>query len=193
MSFFRSLILAAGIVLPTTAAADWNGWYAGVSTGELSNGEFGVEGSSTSDIDDASTFGGFFGRNSHSGPWVFGFELELLSADDTPVDSDRDETLTSPIVDLKSRIGYAAGNVMVYGVFGSSIMSVEGPLTDVAATGFALGAGVELQVADQFLVGLEYLTRRTSGEAEVDVGFVAVDRDVDIDADTISLRAAFKF
>ncbi|MDX8349756.1 outer membrane beta-barrel protein [Cognatiyoonia sp. IB215446] len=193
MSFIKTLILTAGIALPTAATADWNGWYAGLSTGELSNGEFGLEGFSDSDIDDASTFGGFFGRNSQNGPWVFGFEVELLSADDTPVDSDRDENLASPIIDLKSRIGYAAGSIMAYGVFGSSIMSVEGPITDVAGAGFALGAGLEYQVADQFMIGVEYLTRQTTGEAEVDLGFITTDRDVDIDADTVSLRAAFKF
>lgn len=193
MSFTQKLAIIGISLLPTGALADWNGWYGGVSTGELSNGAFNPEGFDNSDIEDTSTFGGFLGKMTRNGDFAFGGEIALLFADEPPLSSDRDEVLADPIFDMKGRAGYIIGDLMPYAVVGLSSMRIDGPITEVTGSGFSFGAGIEYQIADQFLIGVEYLTRRTTGEFETSNGFFDVTRDLEVDAGTVSLRVGYKF
>ncbi|WP_341367475.1 hypothetical protein [Yoonia sp. BS5-3] len=74
----------------------------------------------------------------------------------------------------------------VYGVFGVSATPATFGPNDINAAGFSLGAGVDFLLADNFVIGAEYVSRFTSSEEFVDA-------DVDIKLDTISVRASCKF
>jgi outer membrane immunogenic protein len=186
------LAVAIAALLPTSALADWNGVYAGVSAGQFSEGEWIFDNVLSFEIDDAETFGLFFGTMAKSNQLVYGFEAELMSADEPIIQSGRGDVVASPIVDLKMRVGYDLGNVLPYGVVGLSTMSIEGPLsTNVTSAGLNYGLGVDYLIANRFIVGIEYLARRTSGEVEVE-GFFGTS-EIEVNSDNLSIRAAYKF
>lgn len=193
MSFPQKLAILSVSLLPTGALADWNGWYVGASTGALSNGTFVLEGLDEGEIDDAVTFGGFWGQTVQNRNFAFGSEIAVLSAGEPTISSDREEVLANPIFDLKLRLGYIADEVLPYAIVGVSLLTVDGPSTEVFGAGLSYGAGIEYEIADQYMLGLEYLTRRTAGDYEATNGLSIATGDLEIEADTISLRLGIKF
>lgn len=192
MTFLKKLTIACTALLPTTALADWNGYYGGVSTGQFSEGEFTLQDFGSAEIDDAETFGLFFGSMSQSGQLVFGGEVEFISAGEPEIQSGRGDVITTPMFDLKTRLGLALNNVQPYGFLGISSMSLDGPLSDdVAASGFNYGLGVDYLIGDKLIFGIEYLARRTTGEVEVE-GLLGT-REIELNSDNVSIRAAYKF
>jgi opacity protein-like surface antigen len=192
MTILKKLAIACTVLLPTTALADWNGYYGGVSTGQFSEGEFILEDVATFEIDDAETFGLFFGSMNQTGQLVYGVEFEFISAGEPEIQSGRGDVITTPMFDLKTRLGFALNDVLPYGFLGISSMSLDGPLSDdVAASGFNYGMGVNYLIGDKLIFGIEYLARRTTGVVQVD-GFLGTS-DIELNSDNVSIRAAYKF
>lgn len=187
--FATSVLLAGMTALPSVALADWTGQYFGVSAGNSSNAELEISGFGTTDdgvypFTDSTTLGIYYGGLTQSGSFVYGGEIELLFAADAEFASD--VTLDAPIVDMKGRAGVAVDRFLAYGVLGIAATPATFGPNDINAVGFSIGAGIDVMLTDNLLVGAEYLTRATGSDEFVDV-------DADIKLDTISVRVSYKF
>lgn len=177
--------IAIAVMLPTASFADWTGGYAGLSLGQTSDAEYAEE--TSFEIDDSSSVGGFAGYQIQNGMLVFGGELALSGASDAVILSTPDFEVDPPIIDIKGRVGYSFGDVLAYGVLGLSFITLSDGDTDLDGRGTGVGLGVDYMISDSVTVGAEYLTRRTSGEDD------DTDEEFDIDLDSFSLRASFRF
>ncbi|MDX8352122.1 outer membrane protein [Cognatiyoonia sp. IB215182] len=178
-------MLALATALPTHALADWNGAYAGLTLGSNFNTEVSTELAGvevTSDADDTTSVGIFGGINVQNGDFVFGGELALSQASDVEAEVGG-ETISDDfsILDLKGRAGFAVDNLLFYAVAGFSRLS-DG---DENANGLNFGVGADFDLGNNAIISAEYLTRRTTFDDE--------DPEVDVDLDSISIRAALKF
>lgn len=141
------------LLAPTAQAQDWSGPYVGLgasrSDGEQDAGAaFPLEGSPIS------LFGGY---NWQNGNLVFGGELALSSNAITLTDFPLIEY--NKLIDLKGRVGYAAGRTLVYGVIGvSQAEYVNGSFTD-DLDGWSYGLGADVLISDRIFAGAEYLRR----------------------------------
>lgn len=180
--------LALSLALPTTAFADWSGGYAGLSVGDLTEGTATAESEGfTADLDGDGILGGFAGYQFQSGNMVFGGEFSLASANNVAINFNGDvNDQDFRITDLKGRIGYDAGDVLVYSVLGLSQVRAVGNnfVGDRTADGIVLGLGADYAINDQFAIGAEYLIRNVTLEDEFDT---------DIDLDAVAVRASFQF
>lgn len=186
-TLLKGTALVAAMLLPSVAMADWNGRYAGVSGGSLTASSYEISNSDSDDgqapLSDTSTLGVHFGSTVQSGQFVYGGELDIVFAPDA--DISEDVTIEDPIVDLKFKAGYSVDKFLAYGVFGASFIgSTFGP-NDINASGLNFGAGVDFMLTDNLVIGAEYLARRTSEEF--------LNADVEIEMDTVTVRASFKF
>ena len=107
---------------------------------------------------------------------MLGGEFDFQAGDDydlAGVDVDN-------VMRLKARAGYDLGNTLLYGTAG--VARVDTSLVD--STGPVGGVGIDYKVTDRFSIGGEALAHRFE-----DVGGSGVD----VDAQTYSLRASFRF
>ncbi len=170
------------IVLNTDVGSEWAGFYVG--------GDFLVfDGSQTytgntppENFLDGTMLGGFAGFNFQSGQMVYGAEASygLGSVSQT---GDAAYQFTD-ILDVKARLGVGVGDALVYGLAGWSNANWDDNGTDLAASGFSAGLGVDYQVSDGFFVGVEYLYRNLVETQNAD--FAAPLRSVQV-------RAGLKF
>ncbi len=177
--------LALASLIPTASTADWNGYYAGVSFGTVTNLSYDVTTDIDPDVDfeDSEGFGVFFGSRAQSSGFVYGGELAV---EFTPEAENTDgEVFVDFVVDLKATAGVPAGDVLLYGILTLSSISGEYGPNDISATGFGAGVGAAFIMGDTFEIGAEYITR--SGSQEFDL------TDLDATADTLKIRAAFHF
>lgn len=152
---------------PVMVGGDWTGPYAGVQIGNL-NVDDDVEG-------DDMIYGLHAGYDYDFGRFVMGGEIDY---DTGPVD------LGGPDLDdvtrLKLRAGYDLGQALVYATAGGARIN-----TDVGdATGAFGGLGMAYKVTERIDIGAELLTHRFE-----DIG----DTNLDADANSINLRASFRF
>ena len=176
--------------LSRATVADWSGPYVGLSYGQGSG-----------DVDDSYNFGvfaftqgsvagGFAGFNLQRGALVYGGELGLSRPSGMAfVGGDGDDT-PDLLIDLSARLGYATGKALIYGKLGYS----EARLTindtySPKVGGVSLGVGVEYQVTDRFLLGLDYTSRRMQGADDTP----PFPYDMAPDIDSVSLRLALRF
>ncbi len=192
MSFTKMLAATSIALLPTTALADWSGFYIGASFGTVVEGNVAFDSSFDRDIESTNPFGLFLGYQAQNGQLVFGAEYQIA------IDSDIElEGVESPdeIIygegDLKLRVGYDFGRILGYGLISSSAVAIADENQDIVAGGIGFGIGADYAVNNNFIIGVEYIVRELNGEYEID-GFVE-DDDVDVRADSLSLRAAYKF
>lgn len=178
------------------AATDWSGLYVGGTystnsgTGDYIGPVFGSPGNPLS----GPLYGAYAGYNVQRGALVFGGELAFQSgtiAFDWPIAPNTAEA--SNIFDTKLRAGFAMDRVMAYGVAGYSSGNYEetsgGPVTASASmAGFSYGAGVEMKVGRNMVVGVEYLKRELSGDYNA-----PVPGSVDLHLDTVQLRVGWQF
>ena len=154
---------------PVILGGDWTGGYSGLSIGQLS--------ADADDLEDDETVYGLHGGYDYDfGQFVVGGELDWQTGDNIALGAvDVDNVLRA-----KLRGGYDLGRTLIYGTVGAAQLS-----TDIGDdTGIVGGLGVEYMVTDQFSVGGEYLAHRLE---DFD------DTDLDIDANTVSLRGSFRF
>ena len=138
-------------------------------------------------------YGVFAGYNAQRGSLVFGGEIAYQMgaiAFDWPIAPATAEVTN--LLDAKARVGFAAGKLLVYGVAGMSTGNYEeaagGPPTDSAnVTGFSYGAGAEMKMGENMIVGLEYLKRELSGPYENAPG------SVELHLDSVQLRVGWQF
>ncbi|MBW4982486.1 porin family protein [Mameliella sp. CS4] len=160
---------AAPVVPAAPVGVDWTGPYAGFSFGNMN-----AQGGGTSD--NGGVFGVYGGYDYDFGDYVVGGEFEYQDGNDFSlggVDVDN-------IMRLKGRVGADFGRTLVYGTAG--VARIDSSLGD--ATGPVGGVGLDYKVSDRFSIGGEALAHSFD-----DVGGSGVD----VDAQTYSLRATFRF
>lgn len=154
---------------PVAVGGDWTGGYAGIQLG------YGNAVTDPGDDDSGFVYGGHLGYDYDFGQFVLGGEFDVDAGDIEAAGGDIDN-----IARAKLRAGYDLGRTMVYATGGAARMS--GDLGD--DTGWTAGLGMSYAVTDNFLLGAEALTTRFD-----DVGGTGSD----VNANTIGMRASFKF
>ena len=153
----------ASAVVPFEAqGADWSGFYAGANVG-FANGLI-ANANASDDLADNTLFGVFAGYNIQRGQLVFGGEVDYTL---TPVEFVNFNATLRDTIDAKARVGYAAGNALVYGVLGYSFLTLDDGGSTAPLSGFSFGAGVDYKFGNRYFVGAEYLARSMSGNFAV--------------------------
>ncbi|EEE35426.1 conserved hypothetical protein [Rhodobacteraceae bacterium KLH11] len=180
----KTALLALAVALPTHALADWNGAYVGFSLGTNTTNELSSNVTGSFEADSSTALGVFGGYTVQNDDFVFGGEVAFLRTPDLEFEVDgREVTFDFGIFDLKGRAGYVVNNILFYGVAGFSRISEQE--TGDHANGFNFGVGADYNLGNNFVIGIEYLARRAAFEDGI--------FDVDLDLDTLALRAAFRF
>ena len=160
------------VVVPTaaTTGADWGGFYAGglvsFDSGTLAYSN--PPGSApfvSYDYNPNTAYGGFAGYNMQRGKMVFGAEAAYNSGGSYVVTFATEGT--SYVADLKGRVGFAAGNALLYGVVGYSFADWTTVTNTYPASGLSYGAGVDYLIGEHLFVGAEYLARDMSGNGTI--------------------------
>ncbi|MGR3455871.1 outer membrane protein [Pseudooceanicola sp.] len=124
-----------------TPSADWTGGFGGV---QLGYGDFDLGGGS----DDGVVYGGQLGYDYDFGNFVLGGEFDFTGADVSIGGTDVDSLMR-----VKARLGYDAGNTLIYGVAGGA--RADTSIGD--DTGWVAGLGAEYKVYENVSIGGEYL------------------------------------
>lgn len=171
-------------------APDWGGFYAGAFASFDAGSTFDYY---LNDVFDAShemnssdVYGGFAGYNIQRGNMVYGAEV-AYSGGTTYLDGFPTYEFDS-MLDVKARVGYAAGRALVFGAAGwSSAPWDNGFDSNFTMSGLNVGAGVDYLVTDRIFVGAEYLTRFLAGDAGNNLD------SYEATVQTISVRAGVNF
>ena len=174
---------------PAPAAVhDWSGAYVGLTLGSASGDLATSPLPGVFDITSGTYAAVHAGYLIQRGRTVLGAELSYGTAGSAGLEG----VATSEfqiILDLKARIGFAANNVLIYGVVGrSEVFLYDNPTNDFDMQGTSYGLGAELALSERLTLGAEYLTRKVSGTAS-SLSFL----DADTTFDTLSLRASLSF
>lgn len=152
-----TLLISAG----AAAAQDWSGSYGGLSLTNL-RGDWqhrnasGVVYNDGAYSNDAG-LGLFAGYNFQSGQFVYGAEVAVAQPGGFCFEEYPNEC-TDRLVDLKARLGFAAGSALVYGVAGMTRADYDLGGTQVL-TGTAYGLGLDFRLSEKYFVGGEVLRR----------------------------------
>lgn len=168
---------------------DFSGLYGGISLGTASGDlSYILGGAVDQQYDSSGTLAGVHvGYNVQNGALVYGGELAFSRGD---VEILPDFSFTR-FIDVKGRIGYVAGNALIYGTLGwSSTRWTETGFPTLSGDGPAYGLGVDLKVSERVMVGAEYLWREIKtepfpdpfGDYRIESGF-----------GTLSLRVSMTF
>lgn len=168
-------------VAVTTAVpvGDWTGFYVGAQIGRGGVDYSPAAGGPVLMSDDFDTYGIHAGYMYDLGQAVVGGEVDYDMAN---LDSDGRNT---PLLRLKARIGYDAGNFLPY--FTAGVVHLKGDKDDaprLSDSGSFYGIGAAYKVNDRVTVGGEYLKHDFSD-------FDASTFDVEVDSFT--LRASYNF
>ncbi|CAN1564295.1 Outer membrane protein beta-barrel domain containing protein [Paracoccaceae bacterium] len=179
----------------SVAAQDWSGFYVGISA----NSNSGTSPAQPYVYDEgyqmgSDTTGGAFAgyRWNASDSVVMGFEIAMQGPITVDADSNNsvDDYTFENLVDAKLSVGTSVGKALIYGFAGMSSGTLDAYGTDeylYNATGMNYGIGVDYMVSDKFTVGVEYISRNMTGYTS------SGNPENQKNADTVSLRASFKF
>lgn len=182
----------APAIAPAPAAMDWSGAYAGLSYGSVS-GDIDFTPTPNQELNSGTLAGVFAGYQVQRGQLVYGGEVAISQPDGTtlPCCVGTSE-ISDTVFDIKGRVGYAMGDTLLYGVLGYSwgtYSNVVGDPNDQwDIDGFNYGIGVDYAITENWLIGAEYLVRDLEGSNPFGGG-----QTVQVDFDSISLRATYKF
>ena len=198
----RIVLCSAAMIMMTSTATlaqgvDWTGAYGGISAA-TQTGTHSYDGGGPGDVYDLEgpAFGAFGGYMWASGNLVYGAEAAVSFGGVYEMTLDgatsyKDDYEYDRFFDLKGRLGYAAGNVLVYGTLGVSQTQYQADITgdqvNTNVTGVIYGLGADYKVTDSYFVGAEYLRRNYD--------FYESQQGVSIGADvnTFTLRVGLKF
>lgn len=178
------MVEVAPDVAVTEASADWTGFYAGAQIGgaelEMSPPGYDVY---------MGTKGRHYGLHAgylrDYGQFVSGIELSYDKLDGF------DESFIGPDMDgdfirAKLLAGYDAGRILPYAAVSFAKLTLDGPAGDsFDDTGFGFGLGAKFMASPRFMVGVEWMTNEFDAN---DFG-----GDLDIDLNTFSLSASYRF
>lgn len=156
-------------VVPVEQGGDWTGPYGGLSFGNLSAEGGGAD-------DSGGIYGVHAGYDYDFGKFVLGGEIEHQVTNDYDLGGIDVDNVTR----LKLRGGYDTGPALIYATLGGARADTGVGDTD----GRFAGLGMDYKVTETITLGAEYLVHEFD-----DVGGTGID----VDADTISLRAGFRF
>jgi outer membrane immunogenic protein len=182
----------------------WTGGYVGLQGGGLwsdsSIDEFGVEDTGVfSDTFGGGLFGLYGGYNWQSGSWVFGAEGDInwVSNDETFLIRGQSVDVGSDyLASLRARLGYAFDNALIYATggvaftqFSADALAFDDNILDVdhSLTGWTIGAGAEYVFTNNWIGRVEYRYYDFSNGSLDDFG------DVDLDTQTVTVGAAYRF
>lgn len=175
-----------------TPPVTWDGFYVGIGAA-MTTGDIDFDPAPARELDDGELFSLFAGYRMQNGNLVYGGELGIHMVDEIAVTGFAGTSaLDGTFIDARATLGYAMGSLLVYGALGYSagtyndLLGTPGFEWDL--TGFNYGIGAEYQITDQFIIGLDYTARDLEGD---NPGGGA--QTVQVDLDTISLRASFRF
>lgn len=186
-SVMSMALLGATMCVGAAQAQDWSGFYGGLSIGRgVGDMDYGADGDFEGDFKGGLN-GLFAGYNAQNGNMVYGAELAFGNSSISDVDFP--EESYEQTLDLKGRVGYAAGRGLYYGVLGYSRDEYYRDGASIKSTGGGVlfGVGVDYMMTDKVFVGAEYLRRNLKNDANVDY------IDLESDIDTLSLRVGMKF
>ncbi|MCL3883746.1 outer membrane beta-barrel protein [Marivita sp. GX14005] len=163
-------VVVEPVAVAPMLGGDWTGFYGGLSLGQAW-----VD--ADDDLDDSEMVYGVHGGYDYDfGRFVLGGELDYQTGEDLNLGGED----IDDIVRLKMRAGYDLDRTLVYGVLGAAQLNTD----NFDDTGWVAGIGAEYLVTDNVSLGAEYLYHQFD---DFD------DTNLDIDADTLSLRANFRF
>ena len=220
------------VVAPAPAGTDWGGFYIGGLAGMASGtqlDEFDFSSGSSFDWEndiDGTMYGAFAGVNFQSGSIVYGVEAAYSMGsvgfyDDDPSFSgsveraidDAGDFSSSEVdefggefnsfIDLKARVGFAAGKALIYGFAGwsfgeyeySGVFDGSSETFAISTGGMNYGAGIDMLVTDNFFMGLEVIFREQA--ANVGAGSIPAGGeytwDMSATIQEVELRGGWKF
>lgn len=153
MKFASSILIAVLLFLPALVRAD--GLYSGLIGLNVSNGENSYEGAQ---FLDGTMQGGFAGYDQEIGDIVVGVEAAVLRGSISE-ESYPHFKFTS-LVDAKVRLGFSQNDFTPFISGGASFATYDNNGLVVYFPGLNYGAGLDFQVTDNVIVGLEYVQRR---------------------------------
>lgn len=168
--------------------ANWTGAYGGLSFSRHGSGEMNFVNPANGPFSfiEGSGIGAFGGYTRQYGGWVVGGELAYYNIEQQVVGFVCCHIRN--VLDVSARAGHAWGNFQIYGLLGFSTGVYDEGVGNWNLSGHHLGLGAEYMVNRRFAVGLQYVTRRISGDNPNGLG-----QTVNIDHDTLSLRGMFRF
>jgi opacity protein-like surface antigen len=171
---------------PTSNVTGWSGSYCGLSYSSA-GGTLSYSFGSPYDYVDETAIGGFCGNNWQRSNLVYGGELNVtggsLGHDDINVVGE-----LGTRIELRTRVGYALGDALVYGFLGygrSEITWGGNAPGEYGVAGGTYGLGVDYMVTDSMFASFEVSNLELKGT--VTTGIVTHDINV------ISLRIGWKF
>ena len=140
---------------------------------------------------DGNMFGAFAGYNFQRGSIVYGVEGAYSAGSiglDDSILAKWNYEFTS-IIDVKARVGFAAGNALIYGFAGGTASELT--FTAIgeeyfSQTGYNYGAGIDLMVTDKVFLGAEYIVRELSDDTDAF-------RNIDATLQSVQIRAGMTF
>lgn len=173
---------------PAPSSRDWSGPYVGLTLGSASGDLTLSPRPQVYDVTSGTYTAIHAGYLFQRGRTVLGAELSYGTADNAGLEGVATSEFRR-ILDLKARIGFATGNVLIYGLVGrSEVLLYDNPTNDFDMQGTSYGLGAEVALSERLTVGAEYVTREVSGTASV-LSFL----EADTTFDTFSLRASLSF
>ncbi len=187
-----------------SGASDFEGAYAGLELGAVradGDADYPVLAGGTVsgpyDPDNGRGYGILAGYNVQNGNVVYGAELRYTNLIDVSERGASDAEIREvlDVADIRGRVGYARGDVLIYGSLGWSWSRFrvhpsrlfEGRDSQITLDGFNVGLGVEYNFSENWYVGGDFTYRDISGR------FDEANNDTDVDLSTISARVAYRF
>lgn len=195
---FTGTAAAADLYVPTpdqaivSASRDWTGFYIGANAGYAD-----FDAAHGGDEDDLATLNGWqggvqAGYNVQFDSIVLGVEADLSAAgilEGSDTDHWNEEAGINGLATLRARLGFAVGDLLLYGTAGLAAANLE--VYDEAQTigGWVAGVGAEYMVTDTVSLKAEYLYTNF-GTVEVD-GYSG--DEFDIDGSAVRVGVNFHF
>ena len=199
MKKLLATVCLLNVGVPMVHAEDWSGAYGALGVSSINGGVQDFSNgapSSSSDLDgDLTTLA--VGYNLQKGSLVYGGEIAFSSGNTTFPDfpSFPDGNFLDGMIDLKGRVGYAAGKMLWYGTIGYSRTdrTFAGPVTNdpIKLDGMSFGLGVDVMISDRLTAGLEFQQRNLSNDEGEIGGYPAISNDYEVR--TVGVRIGYRF